>query len=141
MRTLIRIIILLLILIIAYNYFLGDTEEKESTETVISNAKELIHSIGTVIKSEKEKYHDGKYDDAINKLGNLFDKVKESITSSTRSSKDRLKELEKQKLEIEEEYHKLKNEPDSVREVKKEQLNIRLEEIISETEEILEKEN
>ena len=140
MRTLIRIIFLLLILIFTYNYFLGDKDEKASTETVISNAKELIHSIGTVIKSEKEKYHDGKYDDAINKLGNLFETVKETITTSTAKSKNRLNELENQKLEIEEEYHQLKNEPDSIREVKKEQLNKRLEKIISETEEILEKE-
>lgn len=139
MGTLIRILIMLLLLVFAYNYFVGDEEEKKSTETVISNAKDLISSIGTVIKSEKEKYNDGKYDNAIDKLGNLFTAIQSNFGFHGSDPDKKLEKLEREKLEIEQEYLKLENEPDSVRETKKEELNRRLEELLSDAEKVLEK--
>lgn len=139
MRVLIRIIILLFLFIFTYNYFFGDDEEKKSAGKVIANAKELISSIGTVIKSEKEKYYDGKYDDAIYRLSGLFNGIRSRTGFSGQTLNHELEKLESEKREIEEEYQVLENEPDSVRERKKEQLNLRLEEIVSKAERILEK--
>ncbi len=75
-KTAIRLGLLLVIGIVAYNYFLGSQEEKESSERIFQEVKNLGKATWGLLKAEKEKFDQGKYDEALSKIGDIFDKVK-----------------------------------------------------------------
>lgn len=75
-KTAIRLGLLLVIGIIVYNYFLGTPEEKESSRKIFNEVKKLGESTWALLKSEKDKLDEGKYDEALTKMEDIFDKIK-----------------------------------------------------------------
>ncbi len=75
-KALIKIGLLLVVGIISYNYFLGTPEEKASSKAIFKSVGELGKSVGSLIKSEKQKLDEGKYDGALDKISDLFDNMK-----------------------------------------------------------------
>lgn len=102
MKTLIKIAFLALILILGYNYFMGDEKEKEQAEQIVDKVKALGSDIKGLVVSEKEKYDEGKYDNAINKFSELITSLKDKISSIDYN------QLEDKKSEIENSLEKLK---------------------------------
>lgn len=103
MKFLFRVLILGLILVIGYNYFLGSPAEKQQSQEIVSTLEELGKSISDLIKQEKEKYDQGKYDDAVGKIGKLIQSIKEKASDIDLKEKlDRItekKDMLKQKIE------------------------------------------
>ncbi|MDZ4681259.1 MAG: hypothetical protein SH848_11835 [Saprospiraceae bacterium] len=102
MGNLLKLAALLVIGILVYNYFFGTTEEKAQSKVIFSEAKDLGKAAWGLLKSEKEKFEDGKYDEAVDKVGGLFKNLK----TKAQENKDtdalaELRELEKQRLELE----------------------------------------
>lgn len=99
MKSIIRIALLLIVAIIVYNLFFGTEEEKAASKRVIREGKEAVESVIGLLKSEKEKFDQGKYDQALDKLGNMFDNLKEGAKDS-KELMDRINDLEQRKEEL-----------------------------------------
>jgi hypothetical protein len=113
MKYLVRLALLLIVGVLVYNYFLGSEEEKATSEKVFKQVKEVGRSIGDLVKNEREKFKDGKYDTAFDKLGEAYEKLKGKVDNEE-SGEDRevLKELEKQKDNLLREKEKIERELD-----------------------------
>ncbi|MBV6425764.1 MAG: hypothetical protein KIPDCIKN_00248 [Haliscomenobacter sp.] len=97
-KLLIRLLVLLVIGVLVYNYFLGTPEEKESSRTIFREVKQLGKSTWALLKSEKSKMEEGKYDAALDKIGILYDELEERARSGKdRESLDRIMELDRQR--------------------------------------------
>lgn len=113
MKFLIRIALLLVAGVIIYNYFFGTPEEKEQSKKVFNTAKEAgkaVWSFGkeafSLLRSEKKKFDAGKYNEAVDNVGNLYDKLR-GHAKTIDDNKDliaRLDRLERERQQLE---HKL----------------------------------
>lgn len=102
MGNLLKLAALLVIGILVYNYFFGTTEEKAQSKVIFSEAKDLGKAAWGLLKSEKEKFEDGKYDEAVDKVGGLFKNLKtKAQENKDTDALSELRELEKQRLELE----------------------------------------
>lgn len=111
MRALIKIALLIIVGVLVYNYFLGTDQEKATSEKVFRQVKEVGKSIGDLIKNEREKFKDGKYDEAFDKLGEAYEKLKGKVDDEdNREEKEMLEKLEKQKEDLQQEKEKLEDE-------------------------------
>ena len=135
-KSLLKLGLLLVVGILVYNYFLGTPEEKASSKKVFTEIKEVGKSVGGLLKAEKQKFDAGKYDNALDKIGGMFDKLK----SKVKDGSDQLKEIK----ELEEKKNKLKErlseggdkQGSALSEEEKEALKNELEELIKETEKL-----
>lgn len=101
-KSLLKIGVLLIIGILAYNYFLGSEKEKAQSEEIFGEVRELGKAAWGLLKSEKEKFDEGKYDEAVDKIGNLFESLREKARDIKDSGAlDKLAELEKKRKELE----------------------------------------
>lgn len=98
--SILRIVIVLIIGIILYNYFLGSKEEKASSEKVINEFVELGKSVGELIANEKERFDQGKYDKALNQIGSFIEDLKSKAGASSKEVQDQIRSLEKHKKDI-----------------------------------------
>ena len=113
MRSLIKLALLLIVGVLVYNYFLGSEEEKATSEKVFKQVKEVGRSIGDLISNERQKFKDGKYDQAFDKLGDAYEKLKGRVDQEdTKEEKLDLEKLKKQKEEFEQEKQKIEDELD-----------------------------
>ena len=127
MKFLFRLLVLLFLLKLAYNYFLGDDQEKSSAQSVLDSAKEMSHSVGKMLSSEKESYEDGRYNQLLENLSNSLLKLK---TSDAAMSKEVLEEIEREEEVLKQEYESLKMQDESSRMYQKKQINHRLMELL-----------
>jgi len=67
-QLLLKVAGLLVVGLLAYNYFFGTPAEKESSAQVFAQVKDLSSSVVNLLKSEKEKFDEGKYNDALARL-------------------------------------------------------------------------
>ncbi|MFN7119685.1 MAG: hypothetical protein ACK4TA_23015 [Saprospiraceae bacterium] len=110
MRFLIKVALLLVAGVVIYNYFFGTPEEKEQSKKVINTAKDAgkaVWSFGKeafgLLRSEKKKFDAGKYNEAVDNVGNLYDKLR-GHAKTIEDNKDliaRLDRLERKRRELE----------------------------------------
>lgn len=110
MRFLIKIALLLVVGVVIYNYFFGTPEEKEQSKEVIHTATEAgkaVWSFGkeafNLLRSEKKKFDAGKYDEAVDNVGGLLDKLR-GQAKTIEDNKDliaRLDRLERNRQNLE----------------------------------------
>ncbi len=96
-RFIIKVGIVLVIGILIYNYFLGSPEEKTQSEAVYDKVKSLTVSVVDVLKTEKTKFDQGKYDTAIDKVDQVFKMLKSDDSKLSDAQKAELKQLEDEK--------------------------------------------
>ncbi len=140
-KTIIRLGLLLLVGVLVYNYFLGTQEEKESSKRIFNEVKDLGEATWNLLKSEKEKFDEGKYDEALSKIDDIFDKVKGE--ASKENNQEALQEIR----DLEFEQEKLKDriattdmesqEPEAAKE--KEAISEEWQRILKKTEEVMKK--
>lgn len=107
MKTLIKVALLLVVGILTYNYFFGTADEKASTERVIQQVKEVGKSVGELVKVERQKFADGKYDKAFDKIENMYNKAKAKLANSSEEEKQELQRLEERREKLEREKETL----------------------------------
>ena len=76
LRSLIKLGLFLLAGILVYNYFFGTPEEKAQSKQIFTEIKDVTKSAVGLLKTEKQKFDEGKYDDAVDKIGGLIDNLK-----------------------------------------------------------------
>ncbi len=103
-RSLLKLGALLVVGILVYNYFFGTIEEKEQSKKVFTEVVDLGKAAWGLLKSEKEKLDEGKYDGALDKISGLIDTLKEKAKTidDNKEILDKIRELEKQRDGIEE---------------------------------------
>lgn len=138
-RGIIKIGLLLLVGILVYNYFFGNTEEKAQSKEIFSKVGELGKAGFALLKTEKEKFDQGKYDDALEKVGGLFKSMKKRAEDIQDSGAiDKLLELERQRKALEDKVSEL-DESDTLTTKEKEDLKKEWANMMKETETLMKK--
>lgn len=104
---LVKLAIVAVIGVLAYNYFFGSDEEKAQSAKTFGQMKEVAVSVGQLAKSEKEKFEAGKYDDALDKLGAAYVKLREGAQKLDASLLKRIDGLEARKGKLEQDLAEL----------------------------------
>jgi len=106
-RTIIRLGIILVLGLLGYNYFYGTAEEKAQSKKIINTTKEaggkVIKSIGGLLKNERQKFDDGKYDEAMSKVTPFMKNLKEKAQNQGGKFKDEVAALNDEKKQLEKE--------------------------------------
>lgn len=102
-RSLIKIGLVVVVAILVYNYFFGDSAEKEQSRKIAGETRDVIVSIGQLFKSEKEKFDAGKYDGLLDKLGGAYRAVRGQAEHLDAKVMQRLDELERRKASLQRE--------------------------------------
>lgn len=89
--------------VLAWNYFFGTSEEKAQSAKTFGQMKQVAVSVGELARSEKEKYDAGKYDAALEKLGATYRKLREGAQKMDASLLKRIDDLERRKRELKQE--------------------------------------
>jgi hypothetical protein len=95
-RRLLSLAAMLIIGLLVYNMFFGDEADKENAKQITSGIKELI-------QSTKEKYESGEYNEAIDKIGDVFNQLKDKAEKLNNGEyADDISELQERKQRLEE---------------------------------------
>lgn len=117
-RNLITLLFLFLVGWVIYTQVLGrgSAEEKELSDDLVDNAKNVVSSIGSILGNETKKFKDGTYDDAIDEVGGLLDKLR--AKTSDKGLQAELDKLKEEEQRIKREIAEVKNEENSARPAK-----------------------
>lgn len=108
MGRLISLAFMLILGVLVYNYFLGDEVEKQQAKEIFKEGKELGRAIKSLVKSERERYDEGKYDSIVSRVKSAVGKDKD-LEVQYSSQLNEIEELQK-KIEAEQEK-KERNSP------------------------------
>lgn len=100
--SIIKWLVYLLVAVLVYNLFFGTEEEKMQSKEIFSKVGELGREAWGILRSEKQKFDQGKYDEAVTKVGQLY----QQLNTTARQLNDnrtvqRVAVLEQQRQEIE----------------------------------------
>lgn len=103
LRSLIKLGLFLVAGILVYNYFFGTAEEKAQSKQIFTEIKDVTKSAVGLLKSEKKKFDEGKYDDAVDKIGGLIDNLKGKAEKleDNRELLDQIADLQSQQRSLE----------------------------------------
>jgi len=117
-RSLIKFGLLLVVLVVGYNLFFGTEEEKAQSKEIISKGKDVLtevfdfgKSAVNLLKTEKDKFDEGKYDGDLDKLGDIFDQWKDKAEDLQDSELvDKIVDLERTRLSLQQEMEESRPE-------------------------------
>ncbi|MEM9835764.1 MAG: hypothetical protein AAF828_04650 [Bacteroidota bacterium] len=102
-RSILKIAVFLVIAIIGYNYFLGDEQEKAQSREIVGKAADLGKDAWNLLRGEKEKFEEGKYNGAVDKLKSLYSQLAEQAkTLQDSDALDQISKLEEKRQELSE---------------------------------------
>jgi len=94
LKKAITLAICLAIFLVGYNFFWGDEDEKESSRAIIAQISGLTDSVADLLKSEKEKYDQGKYDEALGKMKQTLTVLKDKAVAMGSDGKELLEKVD-----------------------------------------------
>lgn len=105
LKSIIKVGLLLVAGILVYNYFFGTPEEKAQSKEIFTSVKDLTKSAFDLLKHEKEKFDEGKYDEAVEKVGGLLENLKGKAEqlSENKELLDQIAELEQKRQRLSDE--------------------------------------
>lgn len=118
---------------VVYTQFFGTKQEQAMGQEVISNAKETVQGIFNIFQHESGKFKEGTYDDSIDKLGALLDRLREQAKSE--DSQDEIQNLVQETKRIKEKVEQSKEGEN----IDEEQTKEDLKKLTKEVEEIVNK--
>jgi len=149
-RSILKLGVLLVVGLVGYNFFFGDATEKAEAKETISKAKEVGKTLGkglltlakdgvALVKKERAKFAEGKYDDAMENVSGLLGKMKDKVEGEGGEMLDRVKELEKARDALGIKLKDAKDDDGSISKEDKKTLKAEFDELMDETEKVLEK--
>jgi len=112
-RFLFKLVLSLVVLLLVYNYFLGTPEEKSTSKKIFGEVIHLGKSSWDLLRVEKQKLRDGKYDVAMDKVSQLLNGLEDAVKQSGDPKiSDQFQDLTNKKnqlLQLEEASTNLKN--------------------------------
>lgn len=106
-RLLIKIGLLLVVGILVYNRFFGTDTEKEQAKEIFRKTGDLLGDTWSLLRSEKEKLDAGKYDRALEQLGQAYQSLRQGAKYLDENVLRRLGELERRKASLERQLSEL----------------------------------
>ncbi|TXF87884.1 hypothetical protein FUA23_17145 [Neolewinella aurantiaca] len=101
-KTIIKIGLVIVAGLLGYNYFFGDAAEQAQSREIVGKAKDLGKDAWELLKSERTKLQEGKYDGALEKLEGLYVSLKDRAGELADSDAlDRITELTERRDELE----------------------------------------
>lgn len=97
---------------VVYTQLFGSTQEQQMGREVIGSAKQTVQGVFSIFKHEGNKIKEGTYDDSIDQLGALLDKLREQTDDN--SEKQELIQLSEETERIKEQVKKSKEGLESV---------------------------
>ena len=125
---------LLLIGILGYNYFFGTAAEKETSQKIFGQVKEVAVSVKDLVKQEKNKFDAGKYDKALQKLGNAYKGIREKLGGIDKKLLDRIDHLDDRKAKLQKEIREVEKSGDVD---KQNELQGKLTKLVEDTEKVI----
>jgi len=134
-KTILKLALLVVVGLLGYNYFLGDEAEKARSREIVGKAKDLGKDAVDLLKSERQKMKDGKYDGALDRLDGLYDKLRDTAKDLKDSDLvDRIDDLTRRRKDLVEQLEEKAAEPSEATKRKLEDLTAETEELINEME-------
>lgn len=143
MRSLLKLGLILLVAVLGYNYFFGTAEEKEQSREIIGKVRDVGRDAWGLLKSEKAKLDDGKYDGAVDKVGGTVNSIGELLGKLKRTAEDlddagaldRLSELQDKQQELEDQI--AAETPESYDAAEQERVKSEIEVLLKQTESLM----
>jgi hypothetical protein len=95
--------------LVGYNYFFGSPEEQEQSKALIAKFTDLGGDVYNLLHSEKEKYDQGKYDDALAMINQRIEQLKQLAATATENKQqllDQVNELKSRASAIQSQLNK-----------------------------------
>ena len=121
-KSVIKLGLFLLVGIIAYNYFLGSPEEKEKARDIVGKTVDIGKAGVGLLKEEYQKFKDGKYDKALDKVGNLLKDAKQKGGAIVDDIKEWETDRQRWQEKKEELMEFIEKNPDEITEKQQEQM-------------------
>ena len=112
LALLVQLAALLIVVVVAYNYFFGTADEKEDARALVSQVVGLGDKVRELVVSEKGKYDNGKYDAALEKTRVVIDSLRQRLAElgdKGDAYKPQLDELERQQADLEQRIRDLQD--------------------------------
>ncbi len=113
LRSLLKWGALLIIGILVYNRFFGNEAEKARSKAIGNQTRELFHSVRDVVRDEREKFNEGKYDRAVQKVRNVFGNLRD-VAHDNKDILSEIEDLDKKRADIEARLEKIKKMPEDM---------------------------
>lgn len=134
---------LLVLGILVYNAFFGNEAEKAQSKEIFGKVRDLGKDSWGLLKSEKAKYQEGKYDGAVDKVENTVDRIGSLLGGLEKTAKDlndsgaidKLNALQARQEKLE--GYLSKSTPESYDERKQAQVKEEIQDILRETEALM----
>lgn len=150
-RSILKLGVILVVGILVYNFFLGNEVEKENSRKIFNEIKDVGVAVKDLLKTEKEKFDEGKYDEALGKIEGVFSNLKEKAKRiEDQDLLDKLARLEEKREELESEFKRKSRRDDvpdefnekgerktELSEREQKQMKRELDQLIEETEEVM----
>lgn len=95
-----KVLVVLVVGVLAYNYFFGSAQEQAQSAKVFGQMKDVALSVGQLARAEKDKFDAGKYDAALDKLAGVYKAAREGARQLDAGLLKRMGELEKREGEL-----------------------------------------
>jgi ElaB/YqjD/DUF883 family membrane-anchored ribosome-binding protein len=109
-KNILQILVVVVVGVLVYNFFLGTPEEKQNARTIFNEVKDVGVAVKDLLQSEKEKFDAGKYDNALDQIGNLFDNMKTEAREFDEQYLDRIEDLERKRRDLERKVDSVKDQ-------------------------------
>ena len=107
-RSLLRLAFFAVICIVTYNYFFGNTTEKDQSQRIFKGVGNVFTEVRELVRSEKTKFDGGKYDVALGKMQGIL----ENLKNHAAATKD--PNLQRQVAQLEQRKQALENQVNAV---------------------------
>ena len=133
-KNLLKLGALLVMGILIYNYFLGTPDEKATSKRIFGEMKDVGAATLDLLKSEKQKFNEGKYDEALDKVKSLFSNMREKADGLSDSDlANRVKDLELKREKIQSRIKEAEKAGNALSEEEKQDLKKAFDEMMEET--------
>jgi len=136
LRSLLKLAVVLVLAILVYNYFFGTTEEKAQSKEIFGEVRDLGKAAWGLLRTERQKFNDGKYDEAVDKIGGLINTMKDRAERLEDSDLiNKIDKLERKRKAIERQLQE--DTPENYDAGEKAALKREWEELMRETEDVM----
>lgn len=138
-KTILQIAVALVVFVLAYNFFFGTSEEKDHAKEIFQEVKDVGVAVKDLLKSEKEKFDAGKYDNAIEKMRGLFGDLESQAREFAPEYVDEVKNLEQRRKDLQGQLDQAKEAVDDTQEKadQVDQINRDLDDLMKDAERII----
>ena len=135
-RTLFKLGLLVVIGLVGYNYFFGTDVEREQSREIVGKVGDLGKDAWNLLRGERQKLREGKYDDALDELDGLYGKLRDRAEELRDSELiDDLQRLNERRRELEDQIAAEAQQPSAEAKRKLDELTADTEELMHEMEE------